>query len=299
GVVFVRLGPGEGRGGAGEELLVVAARGEQAAVRLAHDDDVLHRRKLRRDRGEGREERRIDEDDAVPGVVRDPRGLVGVEPDVQRVENGSHARQRAVELLVPERVEGEGGDPVARHDAERRQRGGQAPDAPAEHRKRLPVNAVLGPGDDLLPREERHRAFEDPVDDERIVLHEPAHRDSFPASPQLRSARARTIRCTSLAPSTICAILASLKRWMAGNSSETPVAPQSWTASAGRKRAVSVATSFAPAAAAENGRSESRRRAASRTRAAAASVRAAISARRALTTSFFSSGRPKAFRVRA
>src|ERR1039458_7837530 len=77
---------------------------------------------------------------------------------------------------------------------------------------RHPRGAVPGPGDDLLPREERQRAFEDPVDDERIVLHEPAHRDSFPALPQVRSARARTIRCTSLAPSTICAILASLKR---------------------------------------------------------------------------------------
>jgi hypothetical protein len=124
---------------------------------------------------EGGQQRIVDADDLVLGVVGDPGDLLGVQPDVQRVQHRAHARHREVQLEVAPGVPGERPHPVARPHADGAQRVGETGAPLSEVRVRLAVHALGRPGRDAAAREVRRRPFQQPGEDEGIVLHEAAH----------------------------------------------------------------------------------------------------------------------------
>jgi hypothetical protein len=79
---------------------------------------VLHRLEVRQDAGEERQERGVDDDHPVLGVVGDVRHLLRGEPDVQRMDDRAHAGHGVVRLHVLLVVPHEGTDAVARADPE-------------------------------------------------------------------------------------------------------------------------------------------------------------------------------------
>ncbi len=117
----------------GDELVVAvhgAAGGDQrrrvaVAVAVADDDPRLDRRELRRYGPDDRQERRVDEHDAIPGVVRHVHQLLARQADVERVEHSAHARDGEVRLEVLLVVPHERADRIARADPEAAERGGE------------------------------------------------------------------------------------------------------------------------------------------------------------------------------
>jgi hypothetical protein len=93
---------------------------------------VLHRLELGGHPGQERDDRGVDEDDPVLGVVGDVGQLLGEQPQVQRVEDGAHRRDGHVGLQVLLVVPGEGADPVALADPQAGQ-GSSQPVGPLGH----------------------------------------------------------------------------------------------------------------------------------------------------------------------
>src|SRR5687768_16374777 len=102
-----------------------------------------------RDLLEREKERVVDADDGVLRAVRDPGNLLGMEPDVERVEHRAHARHGEIQLEMTRRVPGEGRDAIARLDAHRLQGAREARCALADLSVRRAGCPVGGPGDDL------------------------------------------------------------------------------------------------------------------------------------------------------
>ena len=126
-------------------------------------------------RREQTEERAVDEDHLVIGVVHDVGQLLGEQTDVQGVEHSPGARRREVELEVTSRVPGEGrhptllGDPeVVEHSAEAagalRPGGVGRPLAPSGHG-----------GHDLTVPVVLLSAIEEVADRQRNILHDSQH----------------------------------------------------------------------------------------------------------------------------
>ena len=156
-VTLVDLGPVEGVRLAGDQVVVqhdlLAGGAEGVEVRrggvgTGHQDvgDGLELRQLL---GEQRDERVVDDDDAVLGVVGDVDELVGEEPDVERVEHRSHRRDREVGLEVLGVVPHEGRDPLVAVDPESAQRVRELRRTPADVGVRAPTGAAGGRGDHL------------------------------------------------------------------------------------------------------------------------------------------------------
>ena len=70
------------------------------AVAGADDDDVLDGLQARQQRGEQRQQRAVDEDDPVGGVVDDPHQLLGGQPEVEGVQHRAHGGDREIRLEV-------------------------------------------------------------------------------------------------------------------------------------------------------------------------------------------------------
>ena len=82
-----------------------------------------------RELGQRLDQRAVDEDDAVLGVVDDVDDLLGEQADVQRVQHGAVGGHREVELEVALRVPGEGRDALAALHAEALEHAPEAIDA--------------------------------------------------------------------------------------------------------------------------------------------------------------------------
>ena len=96
-----------------EQLLVAVRVGEVAGVAVADDDVVLDGLEGGGELLEGRDQRVLDQDHLVLGVVDDVGELLGEEAHVEGVEHGAHAGHGHVDLEVLADVPGEGGDAVA------------------------------------------------------------------------------------------------------------------------------------------------------------------------------------------
>ena len=182
GLPLVGVRPGVAVRPTGHQFRIVVHRDpyavEQAVVRWPVDHDVLdglHRGQHRRER---RQQRGVDDDHPVLGVVGDVDNLVAAEPDVQRVDDGAHARHREVGLDMLLVVPHEGGNPVPVLDAERGQRVRQPGDVPAGLGvRRLPEPVGHG-GDEPAGAAEGGAVLEDPPELEWDVLHGAAHHRS-------------------------------------------------------------------------------------------------------------------------
>ena len=95
-----------------------------ALAAVGHDDDVADSRPASK-LLEQRQQRRVHDHDAVLGVRGDVPQLVGMEPQVERVQHRAQQRHGEVGLEVAVVVPAERGDPVARADAERAERAGE------------------------------------------------------------------------------------------------------------------------------------------------------------------------------
>jgi hypothetical protein len=90
---------------------------------------VAHALELGRELGQRLDERAVDEDDAVAGVVDDVDDLLGEQADVQRVQDGAVGGDREVQLEVALRVPAEGRHPVPGLDPEAFEHAAEAVDA--------------------------------------------------------------------------------------------------------------------------------------------------------------------------
>ncbi len=97
----------------GEQLLVIEDAGivGDVALPVVHHHEVLDRLERRHQWPEQSEERAVDEDDLVLGVVDDVGELLGEQADVQRVQDPSGAGCGEVQLEVARGV------PTERRDA--------------------------------------------------------------------------------------------------------------------------------------------------------------------------------------
>ena len=103
-----------------------------------------------------------------------------MQPEVERVEDVAGAGDPEIGLEVLVVVPAEGGDAVARLEAEPLQRHRELPGALAEVGERVGVEApVRHPRHDLLVREVRLRALEDRRQRQLEVHHQAVHDDSF------------------------------------------------------------------------------------------------------------------------
>lgn len=170
GLAIVELGVGEPGLRIGDQLLVAQGAGERAGVAVAHDHVVAHRLQPRSHSFEKLDQRRVDEHDAVLGVVGHVDELILEQADVQRVQDGSHARRGQVDLEMVLGVPGEGGDPVAGLDP---QIGESAAD-PIDPIGHLGVggalHALVAEGDHLAVAEHPPHAVEYVLDGQRVVV---------------------------------------------------------------------------------------------------------------------------------
>ena len=157
-----------------QELVAVEVGGDVALAVVHHHQvaDPLERRQQRR---EQTEQRAVDEDHLVVGVVDDVGELLGEQSDVQRVQDAPGARRGEVQLEVAGGV-----PPERRHAAVGRD--AEVVEDPAEPPGPLGPAAVVralqpGPrrGGDLLVGEELLRSSEQMWNDEWNVLHEALH----------------------------------------------------------------------------------------------------------------------------
>ena len=159
----------------GEELVVTvhgAARGDQRRrVAVANDDPRLDRRELRRHRPDDRQERRVDEHDAIPGVVRHIHQLLARQADVERVEHSAHARDGEVRLEVLLVVPHERADGIARADPEAAERGGEPVGVVSHLSVRGPPDTVARERHALRAGVDATAVAQDGVDREREVAH--------------------------------------------------------------------------------------------------------------------------------
>ena len=107
-----------------EQLVAVQVVGD-VALAVVHQHQVLQAFERGQQRGEQAEQRTVDEDHLVVGVVDDVGELLGEEPDVQRVQHPAGAGGGEVQLEVAGRVPRErrdatvGRDPqIVEHTAE-------------------------------------------------------------------------------------------------------------------------------------------------------------------------------------
>ena len=108
-----------------DQILVAQQRceGRRRQRSVTHDDVRFDVRQLRRDRLEHRHQAVIDEDHPIVGVRCDPGELVGVQAEVEGVQDAARPGNRVVELDVAAGVPGERRHPVERveaHPVERR-----------------------------------------------------------------------------------------------------------------------------------------------------------------------------------
>ena len=168
--------------------------GGDVALAVVHHHQVPDTFERRQQRREQAEQRTVDEDHLVVGVVDDVGELLGEQPDVQRVQHAPGARGGEVQLEVAGRVPGERRHAPVGRDAE-------VVEHPAEPARALgPVavvralaDPVAGRRDDRLVGEVLLRTFEQMRNDEWNVLHEPLHAPERSAARRCRRYRQGTV----------------------------------------------------------------------------------------------------------
>ena len=98
---------------------------------------------MRRELLDERHESQVEADVAILGVIDDVGDLLGKEPRIDGVHDGTHSGDAVIELEMPEAVPGERADAISLPDAEPSQRLGNLPSAPVHIRVRVPVNPAL------------------------------------------------------------------------------------------------------------------------------------------------------------
>ena len=125
---------------------------------------------------EQRQERTVDDHDAVVGVRRDVREIVRMQAEVQRVQHEAAARDAEVRLVMLVMVPAERRDARAALEAELLQRGGELLRAPHRLAVVRAVEALVGQArDDLAVAEERLGPLEDVRQRQREVHHQAVH----------------------------------------------------------------------------------------------------------------------------
>jgi hypothetical protein len=110
-------------------------------------------------------------------VVGDVDDLVGEQPDVERVQHPSGARHGQVELEVAGAVPAERGNPAVGRHAEGVDGGSKSADPHSPLRdRRARLAASAHAGDQRLVPEQLLGSVQDVGEDQRSVLHQPAHR---------------------------------------------------------------------------------------------------------------------------
>ena len=184
GGALVEVGPREAGLLGRQQPLVGERLAEGRGVPLPDHDDRLDGLQFVLDACQQRNEGGVDDDAAVLGVVDDIGQLLGRQPDVQRVQDRSHAGDGEVGLEVALVVPAEGADAVTRLDAEPGQGGGQ-PLGPGGHLDETGLAAAA-----LLHRDDGAVAvYPLPVeqqvsDQERGVLHGALHAPSMASAPR-------------------------------------------------------------------------------------------------------------------
>ena len=169
--VLVEIGELERRVAACHQLLVVE-RSRALPRAVGHQNlalSALESRHRRRQRG-------VEEDQAVVRVLDDVAEVLLEQADVERVQDGPHARHREVELQVAKRVPGEARDSVAWPHPEPGERARQAARSLDDPSVGRALDALLGPRDHLAMPEHRLRSLRDLLDEQRAIHHQPVHR---------------------------------------------------------------------------------------------------------------------------
>ena len=191
GGALVELGPLEARLLGRQQPLVGQGLAEGRGVALARHDDRLDGLQLVLDGGQERDQRGVDDDEAVLGMVDDVGQLLGREPDVEGVQDGPHGRDGEIGLQVTLIVPAERADPVPRLDPEAGEGGRQLLRPGCHLGEGGRAVAARLDGDDgavavhLLP------VTEDVADQERGVLHGAFHGPSMSSAPLPCSAARR------------------------------------------------------------------------------------------------------------
>ena len=184
-----------------QQLAEVERSVGQVIVIADHDDaTVADARSHGLERGP---EHLVDDDDRVVCVIDDVAELVGMQPDVQRVEDGARRGDTVVGLQVRHVIPAEGGHAITAADAERAQRGRQAAGVAEALAVGGPADAPVGaPADNRLVRKQRCRAPQERRNRQLRIHHQPTHGRSPPgrrSSPRAPAAAARHVRLTPTA----------------------------------------------------------------------------------------------------
>ena len=168
------------RVGSGEQLLVVeqfvaVEVGGDVAFAVVHHHQVLQPFERRQQRGEQAEQRAVDEDHLVVGVVDDVGELLGEQADVERVQDPAGARRREVQLEVAGGVPRERADAPVGGDSQVVEDATELAGAGGPFAVVHPLEPGTGGGDDLLVRVVLLGPLEDVRNREWNVLHQALH----------------------------------------------------------------------------------------------------------------------------
>ena len=133
-------------------------------------------RRCRQQRPQQAEQRAVDEDHLVLGVVDDVGDLLGEQADVERVQHPAGAGRREVQLEVAGGVPGEGGHPAVGRDAEVVEHAAQAAGPRRPTRRRCARSTPSAVAVTIsLSREQALGPVEEVGQRERTVLHQALH----------------------------------------------------------------------------------------------------------------------------
>ncbi len=185
-LVLLRLGQIHRRLGLGEQRFVFQIARRHRLGR-ADDDDGLDGRNERANLLPERQQRFVDQQELVLRVIDDVGELLGVEAEVEGVEDAADERDGEIGLEVRAVVPGERGDAVAGDDAEVGEGAGEPPGAVAEVAHGVAVNRLVREArDDLATPVDRLPSAEDGRQGERVVHHEAVHaRDCMRNGPRV------------------------------------------------------------------------------------------------------------------
>ena len=155
-------------------------------VARADDEEVGHVRKGSGDLADQWDQRTVDDDHPVVGVVHHEGQLFGEQTDVERVEHRAHRRDGKVGLEVLGVVPTEGGDPLITVDPDAPKGVGEAPGV----RRDVGIRGAFqgeAPGVRVKGGQGLHHrvpvdglpAAENGGDGERVVLHRASHGENL------------------------------------------------------------------------------------------------------------------------
>jgi hypothetical protein len=117
---------------------------------IIHQHQMLEVGKRVEQRGEQRDDRAINKDHLVIGVVYDIGQLLREQPDVQRVQHSAGTWSGEIQLEVTRRIPGKRGDTPVSRNSQGVKRSRQLARPPSKIGVRRALNAIRSSGDDLL-----------------------------------------------------------------------------------------------------------------------------------------------------